>query len=75
MKWTSLNELREKYLAFFESKGHLRLPSFSYADSFRKARRSRRKDRARALLTVFSLMPSCHLFGAQGGNFSDCLPL
>ncbi len=24
----SLNELREKYLAFFESKGHLRLPSF-----------------------------------------------
>ena len=29
MKWTSLNELREKYLAFFESKGHLRLPSFS----------------------------------------------
>ncbi len=29
MKWTSLNELREKYLSFFESKGHLRLPSFS----------------------------------------------
>ena len=29
MKWTSLNDLREKYLAFFESKGHLRLPSFS----------------------------------------------
>ena len=29
MKWTSLNELREKYLAFFERKGHLRLPSFS----------------------------------------------
>ena len=29
MKWTSLNNLREKYLAFFESKGHLRLPSFS----------------------------------------------
>ncbi len=28
MKWTSLNELREKYLAFFESKGHLRLQSF-----------------------------------------------
>ena len=25
----SLNELREKYLKFFESKGHLRLPSFS----------------------------------------------
>jgi len=24
-----LNELREKYLSFFESKGHLRLPSFS----------------------------------------------
>ena len=29
MKWTGLNELREKYLAFYESKGHLRLPSFS----------------------------------------------
>ncbi len=29
MQWTGLNELREKYLAFFESKGHLRLPSFS----------------------------------------------
>lgn len=29
MKWTSLNELRENYLNFFESKGHLRLPSFS----------------------------------------------
>ncbi len=29
MKWTSLNDLREKYLSFFESKEHLRLPSFS----------------------------------------------
>ena len=29
MKWTSLNDLREKYLAFFESKEHLRLGSFS----------------------------------------------
>ena len=28
MKWTSLNDLREKYLSFFESKGHLRLPSY-----------------------------------------------
>ncbi len=28
MQWTSLNDLREKYLAYFESKGHLRLPSF-----------------------------------------------
>lgn len=28
MKWTGLNEIREKYLSFFESKGHLRLPSF-----------------------------------------------
>ncbi len=29
MKWTSLNDLREKYLSFFEGKGHLRLGSFS----------------------------------------------
>lgn len=29
MEWTGLNALREKYLSFFESKGHLRLPSFS----------------------------------------------
>ena len=29
MKWTGLNELRESYLSFFESKDHLRLPSFS----------------------------------------------
>ena len=29
MQWTSLNDLREKYLSFFESKGHLRLPSYS----------------------------------------------
>ena len=28
MQWTGLNDLREKYLSFFESKGHLRLPSF-----------------------------------------------
>ena len=28
MKWTGLNDLRESYLSFFESKGHLRLPSF-----------------------------------------------
>ncbi len=28
MQWTGLNELREKYLKFFESKDHLRLPSF-----------------------------------------------
>ena len=28
MQWTSVNDLREKYLSFFESKGHLRLPSF-----------------------------------------------
>ncbi len=28
MQWTSLNDLREKYLSFFEERGHLRLPSF-----------------------------------------------
>lgn len=29
MKWTGLNELREKFTSFFESKGHLKLESFS----------------------------------------------
>ena len=28
MQWTSLNDIREMYLSFFESKGHLRLPSY-----------------------------------------------
>lgn len=28
MEWTGLNELREKFLSFYESKGHTRLPSF-----------------------------------------------
>lgn len=28
MEWTGLNELREKYFQFFESKGHKRLPSY-----------------------------------------------
>lgn len=29
MKWTGLNELREQYLSFFESKGHTRMASAS----------------------------------------------
>ena len=29
MEFMSLNTIREKYLAFYETKGHLRLPSFS----------------------------------------------
>ena len=29
MKWTSLNDLRESFLTFFESKGHLRHESYS----------------------------------------------
>ncbi len=29
MKWTSLNELRERYLKFYENKNHTRLDSFS----------------------------------------------
>ena len=28
MEWTGLNQLREKFLSFYESKGHLRLDSF-----------------------------------------------
>ena len=28
MKWTGLNELRELFLSFFESKGHYRLKSY-----------------------------------------------
>ena len=28
MQWTGLNDLREKYLHFFEGKDHLRLGSF-----------------------------------------------
>ena len=29
MKWTGLNDLREQFLSFFESKGHTRMPSAS----------------------------------------------
>ncbi len=29
MEKLGLNEIRERYLSFFQSKGHLRLPSFS----------------------------------------------
>ena len=29
MQYRGLNELREMYLKFFETKGHLRLPSLS----------------------------------------------
>ena len=29
MEWTGLNELREKFLSFYETKEHMRLPSFS----------------------------------------------
>lgn len=29
MEWMGLNEIRDKYLSFFESKEHLRMPSFS----------------------------------------------
>ena len=29
MKYMGVNQIRESYLSFFESKGHLRLPSFS----------------------------------------------
>ena len=28
MQYMGLNDLREKFLSFMESKGHLRLPSF-----------------------------------------------
>ena len=33
MKWTGLNDLREMYLSFFESKGHLRHKSFPLVQS------------------------------------------
>ena len=29
MQWTGLNDLREKYLSFFESKNHTRMASAS----------------------------------------------
>lgn len=33
VRWTGLNELRERFLTFFESKGHLKLDSFSLVPS------------------------------------------
>ena len=41
MKWRGVNELREMYLSFFESKNHTRMasasliPQQSFADKFR----------------------------------------
>ena len=53
MEWTSLNDLREKYLSFFESKGHMRLKSFE--DSlveFEKAERSELSEQAKAEIEI-----------------------
>ena len=34
MKWTGVNDLREAFLKFYESKGHLILPSFTVSLSY-----------------------------------------
>ena len=41
MQWTGLNELRDKYLTFFEGKGHLRLDSFPLVQIGRASCRER----------------------------------
>ena len=53
MKWTSLNDLREKYLSFFESKGHLRLPSFSLVPN---------NDKSLLLITLYYKNKRINLF-------------
>ena len=49
MEWTGLNELREKFLSFFESKGHLRLPSFPLMPAADEASQMCIRDRHKAL--------------------------
>ena len=37
MQWTGLNDLREKYLSFFESKDHTRMASASLSTRVTRA--------------------------------------